>query len=290
MGIAGAAVATVIGWAVRAAILSGAILLPTFDRRYHTRRALAWSAAKIRGMLRVGGPTSIQWLIDIGSWLVFLTVIMPGYGVHAAAASNVALQYMHLSFMPALGIGIALCSQVGFAIGEGNPDSAVTRARVAMRLTGVFMGAVGLLFVVGGRPLMWLMNKDPLVIDAGVWVLVGAAIFQVFDAMCITYMNSLRGAGDTRWPAVAIFVCCWGIFIGGGLLVRKLLPQLGLLGPWATCTAYIIVLGLMLRHRWRTGRWREIRLFDHDAIHAVVASAPDLDLAGASEQTAAVDS
>jgi len=265
MGIAGAAVATVIGWAVRAAFMAGAMLLPEFDRRFNTRRSLAWSWSKVRGMLRIGGPTAVQWLVDIGSWLVFLAVIMPPYGVNAVAASNVGLQYMHLSFMPAIGIGIALCSQVGFAIGEGDPDRAMRQTRVAMRLTGVYMGAVGLLLVVGGYPLMWLFNKDPAVIHAGQLVLVGAAVFQVFDAMSITYMNSLRGAGDTRWPAVVVFLCCWVIFVGGGVLVRSLLPQLGLIGPWAMCATYIIVLGLLLRGRWRGGAWRRIRLFKEDA-------------------------
>jgi Na+-driven multidrug efflux pump len=163
--------------------------------------------------------------------------------------------------MPALGIGIALCSQVGHAIGARQPDLAVAKARVAMRLTGLYMGAIGLVFVFAGRWLIWLVNKDPAVIDAGVWVLIGAAIFQVFDAMCITYTNGLRAAGDTRWPAMMFFICCWVIFIGGGKLVATLAPQLGLIGPWAMCTTYIIVLGLLLRHRWHAGHWREIRLF-----------------------------
>jgi MATE family multidrug resistance protein len=273
MGIAGAALATVIGWAVRAAFLAAAILMPEFDRRFNTRRSLAWSWPKVRGMLRIGGPTAVQWLVDIGSWLVFLSVIMPPYGVKAVAASNVGLQYMHLSFMPAIGIGIALCSQVGFAIGEGRPERAIRQAGVAMRLTGIFMGGVGLLFVLGGYPLMWLFNKDPAVIRLGQWVLVGAAIFQIFDAMSITYMNALRGAGDTRWPAVVVFACCWVIFVGGGVLVRRLLPELGLIGPWAMCATYIIVLGLMLRWRWRGGKWRQIRLFKEEADQSVEPTA-----------------
>jgi MATE family multidrug resistance protein len=261
LGIAGAAIATVIGWGVRAGVLTIAILRPEFDRRYNTRHGFAWQPEKMGGLLWVGGPTALQWLIDIGAWLVFLSIIMPSFSVHAAAASNVGLQYMHLSFMPAIGIGIALCSQVGFAIGEQRPEVAVAKARVAMRLTGIYMGAIGLLFVVAGRPLMSLLSKDPSVIDAGVWVLIGAAIFQVFDAMCITYTNALRGAGDTRWPAVAFFLCCWVIFIGGGKLVAEVFPHLGLRGPWAMCALYIIVLGLLLRWRWRHGPWREIRLF-----------------------------
>ena len=267
MGIAGAAVATVIGWGVRAGILTFAILRPEFDRKYKTRGALVFDGKKIKGMLWVGLPTTVQWLVDIGSWLVFLAIIMPGYGVHAAAASNIGLQYMHLSFMPALGIGIALCSQVGFAIGERRPEQAEVKARVAMRLTGIYMGVIGILFVCAGRPMIALMNQDPQVIKDGAWVLVGVAIFQIFDAMCITYTNSLRGAGDTRWPAIAFFVCCWVIFIGGGKLVAALAPDLGLIGPWAMCTLYIVVLGLLLRWRWRGGHWRKIRLFDDAPRH-----------------------
>jgi len=261
MGIAGAAVATVIGWAVRAVILAGAMLLPEFHERYNTRRLPSWSGHRLRGMLRVGGPTSLQWLMDIGSWLVFLAVIMPPLGVNAVAASNIGLQFMHLSFMPAIGIGTALCSQVGFAIGERRPDRAELQSRVAMRITGLFMGAVGVLFVLAGEPLIRLFSADPQVIQAGRLVLIGAAVFQVFDAMSITYMNALRGAGDTRWPAVVVFACCWGIFVGGGVLASRMFPELGVLGPWGMCAAYIIVLGMALRRRWKSGRWQAMRLF-----------------------------
>ena len=262
MGIRGAAVATVIGWGVRGGILAAAMLLRRYDERYNTRRSMAWSSARLAGLLRVGIPTSVQWLIDMGSWIVFLAVIMPPYGVTATAASNVALQYMHMSFMPAIGVGIALCSQVGFAIGERDQEKAVSRTRLAMRMTGIYMGSVGLLFVLAGRPLMGLMSEDQAVIDAGVYVLIGAAVFQVFDAMCITYINALRGAGDTRIPAVITGLCCWSIFVGGGVVMRAALPQLGVIGPWVACTTYIIVLGLLLRWRWRAGNWRRIRLFD----------------------------
>ncbi len=261
MGIAGAATATVIGWAVRAGLLAATMLLPQFDQTYDTRRTLAWSGRKLLDMLRVGGPITLGWLMDMGSWLVFIALIMPPYGVNAVAASAIGLQYMHLSFMPAIGLGIALCSQVGYSIGAGDPNQAVRQTRIALRLAIIYMGGMGLLFVLAGGPLMRLMNNEAEVIHLGRLVLLGAAVFQVFDAMCITYINALRGAGDTRWPAVLVFVCCWVLFVGGGLAVREWLPQVGVLGPWGTCALYIIALGLMLRWRWIGGRWRQIRLF-----------------------------
>ena len=262
MGIAGAAVATVIGWAVRAVFLGLAMLLPQYDRLYNTRRSLAPSLSKLGGLLKIGGPTAVQWLVDIGSWLVFLAVIMPPFGVKAVAASNIGLQLMHLSFMPAIGIGIALCSQVGFAIGEQDIPRARAQARVAMRLTGIYMSLGGVMFITCGRLLTWMFDQDPEVIRLGQLVLIGVAVFQFFDAMCITYMNALRGAGDTRWPAVAVFVCCWGIFIGGGMVISHYAPHWGVLGPWGTCAVYIILLGLTMRWRWNGGAWEHIDLFN----------------------------
>ena len=92
-------------------------------------------------------------------------------------------------------------------------------------------------------------------------MLIWAALFQIFDAMGITYMNALRGAGDTRFMAILMAVCCWGIFVAGGYATVALAPGWGLNGPWSMCTLYIIVVGVVLWWRWHGQRWRAIRLF-----------------------------
>lgn len=262
MGISGAAVSTTIAWCVRATVLLIAMLQPYYHERYATRSSFPFSRQKMKGLLKIGAPTSVQWIVDIGSWSAFMTLIVPLFGTVAMAATNVGLQYMHLSFMPAIGIGIALCSQVGYAIGAGDPDKATQRTRVAFGLTVAYMGVVGILFFVLREPLMRLFNDDPDVVSAGSWVLIFAAIFQVFDAMSITYINALRGAGDTRYPAVITALCCWVVFIGGGYAIALLAPQLGLTGPWAMCTLYITLLGLLLWLRWKHGAWRRISIFE----------------------------
>jgi len=265
LGIAGAAVATVVGFVARTAVLVVAMLDRSIDARYGTRRSLAPQWDKIKGLLRVGGPTAVQWLLDLGSWVAFLGWIMPGFGLVAMAATNIGLQLLHLSFMPAIGVGIALCSQVGFAIGQGRMHEARLRTRVALRLTVGYMGAAGVLFLLARGPLIAVFNSDPAVVAAGGVVLLWSAIFQVFDAMGITYMNALRGAGDTRFAAVLMAVCCWGVFIGGGLATARLLPQWGISGPWGMCTLYIVLVGVVLWWRWRGAAWQRIRLFEQGA-------------------------
>jgi multidrug resistance protein, MATE family len=261
LGIRGSAIATVIAWGIRAAMLTAVFLSPRFNERFRTRMSAGFHAAKFRSILRLGGPIAFQWVLDIGSWFVFLTLLMGEFGTQAMAASNIGLQLMHISFMPAIGLGIGMCSLIGHAIGERKPDLAARRATVGMWMTGLYMGAIGLVFWLARTPLMRLLSDDAEVIQLGGNVLIWAAIFQVFDAAQITYVNALRGAGDTRWPAIVVAAHCWLIFIGGGYLMAKYCPQLGLNGPWMTCTLYITLLGLALRRRFAGGTWRKIELF-----------------------------
>ncbi len=282
MGIRGAAYATVIAWGVRALMLALVFLSLEFRRSYGTGDTWRLSLEKLRGILYVGGPTAIQWVLDIGAWFVFLAVLMKDFGTAAMAAANIALQYMHLAFMPAIGIATALSSTVGHAIGERKPELAMLQARACMIANAIFMGSVGLLFLLARGPLMRLMSvdpetglSDPAVVAAGAGILIWAAIFQVFDAASITYMSALRGAGDTRWPAVFIALNCWLVFIGGGYLAARLAPHWGIHGPWLMCTLYIILYGVVLRWRWCHGAWRKIKLFkDRPAAVAAECVAP----------------
>ncbi len=271
MGIAGAALATVLAWMLRVLILSAALLSREIDARYNTRRSYAFDSDRLRQIVRVGGPTAVQWLVDIGAWVVFLQVMMPPLGVIPLAASNIAIQFMHLSFMPALGIGQAMTSQVGFAIGAGDPDRAMRRVMIARLLIVGYMSAAAVLFVLAGGPLADLLcfEQDAAVrasvIAAAAAILIWVAAFQVGDALCIVYSFAARGAGDTRVPAILFAWCCWGVFVLGGLLVVKLAPQLGFHGPWMMCTAYILLLGALLMRRFHSQKWRAIRLFEKSA-------------------------
>lgn len=281
MGISGAALATVIGWAVRAGMLSAIFLSREFRRDFGSHEGWRFDAAKFAGLIRVGGPIALQWLLDIGSWFVFLTLMMGAFGTATQAAANTGIQLMHVSFMPAIGIGYALTSLAGHAIGEGRPGLAMLRARACMILTGGYMGAIGLVFWLGRRALVDLFTDDAEVIALGAGVMIWAAVFQVFDAMCITFSCALRGAGDTKWPAVAVALHCWVIFVGGGYLMTKVAPSWGYHGPWMTCTLYIILLGLVLWRRWAGGAWRRIELFKpRTAPEDSVAPVPAIDGVG----------
>ncbi len=276
LGMAGSALATVIAWWVRVLVLLTAFLCGRTNARYHTRRSWRPSVNRLRGLVRIGGPTGLAWLADIGSWVVFLNLIVPTFGTTSLAATNIAIQYTHLAFMPAIGLGLALCSQVGFAIGARRPDEADRRAMTALRLTMAYMGTIGLLLFAFRGPLLQLMTRDPAVLAIGAGVMCWVAVYQVFDAMGITFIFALRGAGDTRVSAALNAGCCWLIFILGGWLIARARPGWGVHGPWLLAVVYLAVLGTLLLWRWRSGAWRRIRLFEPHREAELPAVAPDV--------------
>ncbi|MBX3395164.1 MAG: MATE family efflux transporter [Phycisphaerae bacterium] len=274
LGITGAAIATIFGWVVRLVVLGWVFFSAEFRDRFGTRANRGLDGNRLLSTLKIGGPTAIQWVLDVGAWFLFLAVIMQGFGTATLAASNVGIQFMHVAFMPAIGVGVALCTLVGHAIGEGKPDVAMRKTKAALIVTGSYMGFIGLFFLLIPRLLMSLVSDDQAVIDAGVGILIWAALFQVSDALCIVYINALRGAGDTKWPAVVLVLLCWTVFMGGGYGMVRFVPQMGLHGPWMICTLYITILGVVLWRRFAHGAWRQIRLFEAkpEASGAVAAS------------------
>lgn len=260
MGIRGAAIATVVAWATRAAILLGTFLTGEIAREYKTRVHWRINRARLMQMLGVGGPTGIQWLLDVGSWFVFSAWLIGRLGESVLAASNIAINYTYFSFMPAIGVGIAVSTLVGHSIGANDRPAARRYANVGMVIAGAYMALLGLVLVAGGRQLMALFSADAEVIEIGIALLIWVAVFQVFDAMQIIYTNALRGAGDTKWPAAVVALHCWVIFVGGGWLMLRVAPSWGYHGPYLMATIYIATLGCVLWWRWAKGPWERIDL------------------------------
>jgi MATE family multidrug resistance protein len=199
--------------------------------------------------------------LDVVAWAIFLSWLVGRFGTVHIGASQFVWQYLHVSFMPAVGVSIAITAVVGRAIGEGRLDLAARRMRVGLICCCGYMGTMGLIFLTLGRPLVSLFTHDPAVIHVGGHMMICAGIYQVFDGMCIAYNGGLRGAGDNRWPAIVMAVLCWSLVVGAGWLAVRFWPQGQSLGPWITSTVYIIALAIALAYRWHTGRWRQMDLF-----------------------------
>jgi MATE family multidrug resistance protein len=162
-------------------------------------------------------------------------------------------------------VGQALTALVGKSIGAGNPERAIREARWGAMITLAYMGSLSVIYAVFRHELIALFNADPTVVQIGGSIMICAAVFQLFDAIGITYNSALRGAGDTFVPSMFFIVSNWVIIVGIGWCVTTLYPELGSLGPWMVASSLIMLTGVFLWFRWHQRAWMRIDLFREPA-------------------------
>ncbi|HNR91170.1 MAG TPA: MATE family efflux transporter [Dokdonella sp.] len=274
MGMAGAAwgtnAAQAIGLALGLAILLSARYAAAFRSRHTWRPA----RPQILRQLRIGLPVGVMYGADIlGVALFQLMVVQTGSS--SAAATQVVFMLTSLAYLPALGLAAAGTTYVGQSIGARDRDWAQRIGTTVILMCSGFMTCIAALLLLGGQ---WLLPvfMPPLdeaareAIAVGLLILWPAAAYQAFDGLYFGSASALRGAGDTRVPAITALLLSWLYFVplshtlvfapGEGWIDG--LPQAGLgaLGGWLALMSYAMLLGIAMLLRWRSGRWRAIRL------------------------------
>jgi MATE family multidrug resistance protein len=249
--------------------------MPQRHLTYHTLATWKLDWKKFKRLMWFGLPSGFQHVADILAFSIF-TIFLIGrtfdengvmtFDPSQQAAHNLAIRYLHLGFMPTIGLGVALSSIVGKCLGENNIPLAKRNARVASQIALIYMGIIGSIYLLAARPMAEIFTHDPVVIGWSVKLLMICAIFQLFDALGITFSFALRGAGDTHGPAVIMAIYALVFLIGGGYWSTIQFPQAGAVAPWLAATLYISSLGVTFYIRWKRCGWEKIDLTGHETV------------------------
>jgi MATE family multidrug resistance protein len=269
-GVVGAAIGTAIGSTVEALVPLAMFLSRRLDAAYAIRRAWRPDLPAIRDIIRLGWAAGLQFGNEMVCWAIFMTVLAGGFGSAHMTAGWAAMRFVHMSFMPAVGLSTAATSLVGKHIGEGDLGRAGRSAHAAVFIAVVWMTVCAVVFVVFRNELTAVFIDDGAPPDLaaqirriGAEIFICAAIFQTLDAIGIVYTGALRGAGDTVFPGVLTVALSWTVIVGGGYAMVRFLPQLEATGPWLAATAYIAILGVVLAIRFERGGWKRLHILDH---------------------------
>lgn len=264
-GIRGAAVATVIAQYFQAALMLWLFFGAKNNAKYQSRSATAFSLEKILRIVRYGTPAGISWMLENASWALFVLKIVGTFGKTALAAHTAAMQVVHMSFMPIVGLNIGVQAIIGHHIGKKDFDGAARRTYSSMLLAMSFMMTMGAIFIIFRHDLIRLFLKNGMensndIVQLGGLMLVYAAIFQVFDAIAIVSHGGLKGAGDTFFPMVVQIALSWLFFIPLAQLFA-VTWGFGIPGAWFAMTIHFAVLAAIIFWRFRSNKWREINIF-----------------------------
>ena len=253
LGVTGAAVATTIG--------RGTGVLYAFSRlirsggRFDIRRPHLKPDFGIMGrLIRLSATATFQVFIGMASWIGLIRTIS-SFGSDALAGYTIGIRVLIFALLPSWGMANAAATMVGQSLGAGKPDRAERAVWRAGFYNMIFLGAVGLLFILFARKIIGLFTQDPNIVPYGVDCLRIVAYGFLFYAWGMVITQSFNGAGDTWTPTIINLFVFW---LWELPLAYVLAITLGM-GPRGVFLAIMIsfsTLAVVSALMFRRGKWK----------------------------------
>ena len=258
LGVAGAALASTLSSSLAAAAIVAFGLRRSIRRRYRFFARGNLQPALLGRFLAVGWPSAAQSFGVIVALLLFF-IILGKLATLAVAAGNVVLRIASLSLMPGIGIAVAVQTLVGQALGRGDVHSAVRTGWSGVALALVFMGGLGLLFLLIPELILRLFSPSESLIAAGIPILKLTGIAQLLAAVAGPLAGALRGAGATRQVMLVDVLVGFGLLAPCAYLFGIVLDG-GLVGAWLGLLVWFFLYASGMVVLFVKGGWQSIEL------------------------------
>ncbi|MEM7167951.1 MAG: MATE family efflux transporter [Planctomycetota bacterium] len=256
MGVAGAGLATAI-----AAVAEFVFLLFLVLRRWSPRLQLRWSdlsfqdRAGLRSVLAISSPAFVEALIFHSGFIVYQLAIYQ-LNESSIAAHRIAITLQSLAFLPATGFLVSASSLSGRLLGAGEPGLATRAATRNVTLGVLCMLPLSALFILAAEPLAGLFSDRQQEVAAAAQCLRLGGLETPFLLIATALTGTLRGAGETRAPAVVSALGTWLVRVPFSWLLGVTLG-FGLVGVWWSTVLDWLARAALLARCVQRGRWRE---------------------------------
>lgn len=212
--------------------------------------------------IKIGIPSGIQQsLVALG--ISAMTGIVNSFGTDAIAGYAAATRLDSLASLPSMTIAMALSTFVGQNLGARMPHRVKRGLHASLILSVSISVLAAILFLVFGKELIGMFNRDPGVIRIGYsYLQIIGPCFVLFSVMFM-YNGIIRGAGDTFMPLINTIVAMWLIRVPAAIFFSRLF---GVTGVWMAFPTGWLVGTIAGFFYYRSGHWLKIfeRIHGHD--------------------------
>ena len=258
LGVTGAAISTALSNVIamslnlRYVLSKKSVLYLDFKEKFEFRFEM------MKDLIRIGLPTALEQLALRVGIISFLNIVS-GLGTNVYAAHQISLNILNLTYSPAQAFGITASTLMGQSLGAKNEQLARIYTRMCQRIGFVIAIGMSLFIFFGSKTLAEFYSTNPEIIQNTMIALSIVAFVQPFQSHQLITSGALRGAGDTVWPLIAIFVGSIVIRVSLGYIFVNIIG-LGLAGAWYAVFIDQFIRWLIILFRFRSGKWKNIRI------------------------------
>ena len=257
MGVAGASLATVIGQTV-AFVIAMIVVLRKRNYLYLSfKEKFSFDRLILNNMVQVGLPAMVeQLLMRVG--IIIYTRTVSSLGDLQYATHQILLSIQSFSWLLGQAFSTASTTMVGQSLGKRRSDMAVIYLNRTRSLACWAALVLTVLIVMLRSVIVGLFTTDAAVIVMGAEIMFLIALGLPIQTDSFVISGGLRGAGDTRFTAMAMLVT---VVIVRSILAVLLVSVLGwgLWGAWIAFLADLLMRAIMIYFRYYSGVWKGIK-------------------------------
>jgi putative MATE family efflux protein len=205
-------------------------------------------------LLRVSLTGILQFAIAHTSWIGLVRIVSI-FGSAALAGYTIGIRILIFVILPSWGLSNAAATLVGQNLGAKQPE----RAQISVWRTGfynmLFLGLIGVIFLIFATPVVRLFTNDPAVVPLAATCLRILSYGNIGYAYGMVMLQAFNGAGDTVTPTYVHFFGFWMLEIPLAyfLAIPAHLGANGVYISIVVAEGAIAVAGILL---FRRGRWK----------------------------------
>ena len=253
LGVTGAALATFTGRSIGVLYQFYRLLRGT-QRIRILREQIRVNVGVLLRLLRVSLTGILQFLIAHTSWIGLVRIVSI-FGSHALAGYTIAIRILIFVILPSWGLSNAAATLVGQNLGAKQPERAETSVWRTGFYNMLFLGIIGVLFLLFAAPVVRLFTNDPAVVPLAATALRILSYGNIGYAYGMVMLQAFNGAGDTVTPTIVHFFGFWMLEIPLAyfLAIPAHLGANGVYISIVVAEAAIAAAGILL---FRRGRWK----------------------------------
>ena len=254
MGVAGSALAFVLGFGAGLALQLG-ILLSGRARIRINLHNLRPDLPLMGRIIRISLPSTIQMTLRSSSRLIIVALV-GAFGTYATAGYGVANRMLLIALIPCFGMGNSAGTLVGQNLGARQPGRAERSAWWVSAYAAGYMAVGALLLTIFAPSLIAIFDSTPEVVAIGTECVRVVAWSMMASAGGVVLARGFDGAGNTV-PAMAInLLTLWGMELPIAYGLSQWLG-FGVTGVWWGRAAANLANGLLFAIWFRRGKWKE---------------------------------
>ena len=239
--------------------VKGVALSTTISRVVAVIIAIIYFKKNIDGkLLLVGLPSAGENISYNVAQIILLMFInsLSAVAVNTRIYANILSSFAYLfSISSAMATSII----VGHLVGGKEYDNAYTKVLNTLKKAMVLSIIIAIINYIISPFTFGLFTDNSQVVSLGHKIMFICIFLEIGRCTNLVVINSMRAAGDIKFPTFLGMASMWGISVFGGYILG-IVMGFGLQGIWIAMALDEIVRGIVVLARWINGNWRGKRI------------------------------